>query len=58
MGILKDAFLARFFANLQASSIETNVGANPVIIQRAPSINSIMYGLQLFYLSKAKNQAS
>ena len=56
MGLLKDASLIRFFANLQVSSIETNVGVNPVIIQRTPSIISIIYRLQLFYLSKAKNQ--
>jgi hypothetical protein len=56
MGLLKDAPPTRFFVNLQASSIETNVGMNPVIIQRTPSIISIMYRLQLFYLSKAKNQ--
>jgi len=43
MGLLTNACLTRFFANLQASSIETNVGMNPVIIQRAPSIISIMY---------------
>jgi hypothetical protein len=56
MGLLTNGSLTPFFAILQASSIETNVGMNPVIIQRAPSIISIMYRLQLFYINKAKNQ--
>ena len=48
MGLLTNASLTPFFAILQASSIETNVGMNPVIIQRAPPIISIMYRPQLF----------
>ena len=56
MGLLRDGSLNRFFANLQASSRKTNVGMNPVIIQRTPSIISIIYRLQLFYLSKTKDQ--
>ena len=56
MDLLRVTVLNRFFANLQASSRKTNVGMNPVIIQRTPSIVSIIYRLQLFYLSKAKNQ--
>jgi hypothetical protein len=56
MGLLIDASLIRFLANFQASSIKTNVGMNPVIIQRTPSIISIIYKLQVFYLSNAKIQ--
>ena len=56
MDLLRVTVLNRFFANLKASSRKTNVGMNPVIIQRTPSIISIIYRLQLFYLSKAKNQ--